>query len=194
MLSSANVTCGATFVVFFEIRIAAKVVGVRMADSLQHVLFLCTGNSARSILAECILNRRGKGQFIAHSAGSDPKGVVHPNALALLAAKRYDVSTLRSKSWEQFSSDLAPQMTYVFTVCGNAASEVCPVWPGHPTTAHWGVPDPAAVSGSDAVIARAFERSYQLLTARISAFCALPFGDLDAASLRQRLQRIGDST
>lgn len=165
-----------------------------MKDSLLNVLFLCTGNSARSILAECILNREGFGKFKAYSAGSMPKGEVHPDALRLLRNLNYDVSSLRSKSWEEFAGADAPALDFVFTVCDNAASETCPVWPGQPMTAHWGVPDPAAVTGTQAQIAVAFADAYRMLNSRIGVFCALALNSLDELTLRNRLADIGTST
>ena len=156
-----------------------------------NVLFLCTGNSARSIIAECILNREGAGEFRAYSAGSLAKGAVHPAALKLLRAKGHDVSTLRSKGWEEFADGSGPEMELIITVCDNAASETCPVWPGHPMTVHWGVPDPAVVHGSEHAIEAAFERTYRAMQTRISELIALPVRSLDQQSLRQRLRDIG---
>jgi len=156
-----------------------------------NVLFLCTGNSARSILAEAILNRIGKGKFVAWSAGSQPKGAVNPHALALLKRLDYPAGTLRSKSWDEFAQAGAPQMDFVFTVCDNAANEVCPVWPGQPMTAHWGIPDPAAVEGDNAKIDLAFRDAYQLLHRRIELFANLPMEKLDRLSLKRRLDEIG---
>jgi len=156
-----------------------------------NVLFLCTGNSARSIMAEAILNRLGKDKFRAFSAGSDPKGAVHPGTLTLLNKLGYDTSGLRSKSWNEFAAPGAPALGFVFTVCDNAASEVCPVWPGQPMTAHWGIPDPAAVTGDDITVARAFRNAYAALERRIELFAALPFKSLDRISLKKRLDQIG---
>jgi len=156
-----------------------------------NVLFLCTGNSARSIMAEAILNRLGKDKFRAFSAGSDPKGAVHPGTLTLLNKLGYDTSGLRSKSWNEFAAPGAPALDFVFTVCDNAASEVCPVWPGQPMTAHWGIPDPAAVTGDDITVARAFRNAYAALERRIELFAALPFKSLDRISLKKRLDQIG---
>lgn len=156
-----------------------------------NVLFLCTGNSARSILAEAILNRAGAGRFNAFSAGSHPTGRVNPFALSLLSSLNYDVDGFRSKSWDEFSGPDAPRMDFVFTVCGDAADEVCPIWPGHPMTAHWGVPDPARVEGTDAVKAAAFAETYRMLNARITAFINLPLASLDRMSLQHRLRDIG---
>ena len=163
-----------------------------MSDSL-NVLFLCTGNSARSIMAECILNRLGRGKFNAYSAGSFPKGEVHPHALQLLRNTNYDVSTLRSKSWDEFATKGAPELDFVFTVCDDAANEICPVWPGQPMTAHWGLPDPAAATGSEAEVAVAFADAYRMLSNRIGIFCALPLTSLDKLSLQRKLDDIGRS-
>ncbi len=156
-----------------------------------NVLFLCTGNSARSIMAEAILNRLGKDKFRAFSAGSDPKGAVHPGTLTLLNKLGYDTSGLRSKSWNEFAAPGAPALDFVFTVCDNAANEVCPVWPGQPMTAHWGIPDPAAVTGDDIAVARAFRNAYAALERRIELFAALPFKSLDRMALKKRLDQIG---
>ena len=156
-----------------------------------NVLFLCTGNSARSILAESILNREGKGKFAGFSAGSQPKGEVHPFALDLLKKLNYPTDKLRSKSWEEFSQPGAPELDFVFTVCDNAAAEVCPVWPGQPMTAHWGIPDPAAAEGTEAVRRLAFADAYRQLNNRISIFTSLPIQSLDRLSLQQRLSEIG---
>jgi arsenate reductase len=155
-----------------------------------NVLFLCTGNSARSILGEAVLNRMGGGKFVAHSAGSQPKGVVHPQALALLERLGFPTGSLRSKSWDEFAAPGAPPLDFVFTVCDNAANEVCPVWPGQPMTAHWGVPDPAAVEGTDAQIA-AFRDTFLLLQRRIDLFANLPVQSLDRMSLQKRVDEIG---
>jgi arsenate reductase (thioredoxin) len=157
----------------------------------RQVLFLCTGNSARSILAESLLNRLGAGRFTAHSAGSMPKGAVHPEALRLLQKHNHPTQALRSKSWEEFSAPGAPALDFVFTVCDNAAAEVCPVWPGQPISAHWGVPDPAAVEGSPAEVALAFADAYRQLGHRIEAFVNLPLASLDRLSLQRRLDDIG---
>lgn len=156
-----------------------------------NVLFLCTGNSARSILAEAILNRVGTGKFQAFSAGSHPTGNVNPFAISLLKSMNYPTDGFRSKSWDEFAGPDAPEMDFVFTVCGDAADEVCPVWPGHPMTAHWGVPDPARAEGTDAVKGHAFADTYWMLNARITALASLPIGSLDRLSLQRRLDAIG---
>lgn len=156
-----------------------------------NVLFLCTGNSARSILAESILNREGMGKFHAYSAGSMPTGKVNPHALNLLKRLNYDISGLRSKSWEEFAKKGAPTLDFVFTVCDNAANEVCPIWPGQPMTAHWGVPDPAAVEGTEAEEAFAFDDTYRMLNQRISIFVNLPLQSLSKLSLQKQLDEIG---
>lgn len=156
-----------------------------------NVLFLCTGNSARSIMAEAITNQLGRGRFVAYSAGSTPKGEVNPHALALLGSKGFSTSAFRSKSWEEFAGEGAPEMHFVLTVCDNAADEVCPVWPGHPMTAHWGAPDPSAVQGSEAEIADAFADAYRQLERRISLFLNLPIESLDRMTLKKRLADIG---
>jgi arsenate reductase len=158
---------------------------------IHNVLILCTGNSARSIMAEAILNKAGAGRFKAYSAGSQPKGEVHPEARALLSHLGYDVSGIRSKSWEEFSKPGAPVMDFVFTVCDDAAGETCPVWPGHPMTAHWGIADPAAVQGSHAEIGAAFAEAYHSLNNRISIFVNLPVASLDRLSLHSKLHEIG---
>ena len=162
-----------------------------MSDQPLNVLFLCTGNSARSILAEAILNREGRGRFKAYSAGSQPKGEVHPYALQLLKSLNHDTSFARSKSWEEFAAPGAPEMNFVFTVCDNAANEACPVWPGQPMTAHWGVPDPAAVEGTEAEKHLAFADAYRMLNNRISIFTSLPMNTLDRLALQRRLDEIG---
>ncbi|MBI3440117.1 MAG: arsenate reductase ArsC [Proteobacteria bacterium] len=157
-----------------------------------NVLFLCTGNSARSIMAEAILNRLGANKFVAYSAGSHPKGEVNRGALKLLRRFNYKTDGFRSKSWDEFAQAGAPQLDFVFTVCDNAAGEVCPIWPGQPVTAHWGVPDPAAViDGSEAEIAAAFADAYGRLQNRITAFVNLPLTGLDRLSLQKRLDAIG---
>jgi arsenate reductase (thioredoxin) len=158
-----------------------------------NVLFLCTGNSARSIMAEVILNRAGQGKFQAFSAGSQPKGEVHPYALDLLRRLHYDVTGLRSKSWLEFSRPDSPKLDFVFTVRDNAAAEVCPVWPGQPMTAHWGVPDPATATGTEAEIHYAFADALRMLTNRINIFVSLPLDKLDQLSLQRRLDAIGNA-
>jgi arsenate reductase (thioredoxin) len=162
-----------------------------MADRPFNVLFLCTGNSARSIMAEAILNKLGAGKFRAFSAGSQPKGWVHPETLRLLQSLGYDTSRFRSKSWSEFADPGAPLLDFVFTVCDNAAGETCPVWPGQPMTAHWGVPDPALASGTPAEIALAFKDAYRMLNQRIGIFTSLPLRSLDQLSLQQKLREIG---
>ena len=162
-----------------------------MADHVYNVLFICTGNSARSIMAEAILNRQGRGRFHAYSAGSHPKGAVNPRALRLLERVKFDTAGCRSKSWDEFAAPGAPAMDFVFTVCDDAAGEVCPVWPGQPMTAHWGVPDPARADGTPAEIDLAFADSFRMLSTRISIFVSLPMDKLDRLSLRKRLHEIG---
>ena len=160
-------------------------------DAIYNVLFLCTGNSARSILAEVLLEHRGKGRFRAYSAGSFPKGAVHPMALDLLDRLRLPTMGLRSKSWDEFARPDAPVMDFVFTVCDEAAGEICPVWPGHPVTAHWGVPDPAAAGGSDTERQRAFRDALYTLENRIKLFVALPIDKLERLALKRRVDDIG---
>jgi protein-tyrosine-phosphatase len=166
-----------------------------MADVVEkkpfNVLFLCTGNSARSIMAEAILNRAGQGNFRAFSAGSQPKGQVHPYTLALLRKLHFDVSGMRSKSWLEFSQPDSPKLDFVFTVCDNAAGETCPFWPGQPMTAHWGVPDPASATGTEAEIGFAFADTLRMLTNRINIFVSLPLAKLDRLSLQNQLNAIG---
>lgn len=159
-----------------------------------NVLFLCTGNSARSILAEQLLNHWGHGKFRAFSAGSYPKGQVHPIALALLQHMNLPIEGLRSKSWDEFAKPGAPHLDFIFTVCDNAAGEVCPIWPGHPVTAHWGIADPAAVEGSDAQKWQAFRQAFHELESRIKAFVSLPLDSLDHAKLREHLDAIGQTS
>lgn len=161
---------------------------------MYNVLFLCTGNSARSILAESILNNAGEGRFRGYSAGSHPKGDVHPLALDLLKSLQMPVEGLRSKSWDEFAVPGAPGMDFVITVCDNAAGEVCPVWPGKPVTAHWGVPDPAAVSGSDMDCKNAFWEAFRQLDTRIRLFTSLPFAQLDGLSLKRKMEEIGKTS
>jgi len=162
-----------------------------MADKPYNVLFLCTGNSARSILAECVLNRLGQGRFKAFSAGSFPKGEVHPFALELLRRQNYATERLRSKSWNEFARLGAEPLDFVFTVCDNAAGEVCPIWPGQPMTAHWGMPDPAAAQGNETERRLAFADTMRMLHNRIGVFVSLPLASLDKLSLQNRLQAIG---
>ena len=158
-----------------------------------NVLFLCTGNSARSILAEAILNHKAKGAFTAYSAGSHPSGTARPQALAQLAAAGLPTAGLRSKSWDEFATPDAPRMDFVFTVCDNAANEACPFWPGQPMTAHWGIPDPAAVTGTPEEIARAYRDAFTILDHRISLFLDLPLATLQQLSLQNELNQIGNS-
>ena len=160
------------------------------ADPLQ-ILFLCTGNSARSIMAEVIATRLGQGRFIAHSAGSMPKGAVHPQTLRLLRSMHYETGQLRSKSWDEFAAPGAPSLDFVITVCDNAAGEVCPVWPGQPISAHWGLPDPAVVDRSPSEAALAFADTYRMLDQRIGIFVSLPFAKLSRQSLKARMDEIG---
>ena len=157
------------------------------------VLFLCTGNSARSILAESILNRLGKGAFRAWSAGSMPTGVVNPHAVALLESMGYPTEDLRSKSWDEFAGEGAPEFDFIITVCDDAAGEVCPIWPGKPICAHWGIPDPAKAQGSDAEIGVAFADAYRMMKNRIDLFTNLPIRSLDAMSLKRHMDDIGQT-
>ena len=170
---------------------AGEAAGPAPGERAWNVLFLCTANSARSVIAECILNREGRGRFRAYSAGSHPRGAINPDALALLKRLHYPTGALRSKSWDEFAAPGAPRMDFVFTVCDDAAGEVCPVWPGQPMTAHWGVPDPALAEGSDAERALAFAETHRLLSNRIGVFISLPVASLDRLSLQHRLQEIG---
>lgn len=163
-----------------------------MVDGSYNVLFLCTGNSARSQVAECILNRVGQGRFRAYSAGSQPSGEVHPLALDLLRNENHDVDALRSKSWAEFEADGAPQMDIVITVCDNAAAEACPVWPGQPITAHWGLPDPAAATGDDAQRKASFADVYRELSVRLEKMVSLPIEQLDRLSLQERIRALGN--
>jgi arsenate reductase (thioredoxin) len=156
-----------------------------------NVLFLCTGNSARSIMAEAILNFKGKPRFTAYSAGSHPTGAVRPEALALLQSGRVPTDGLRSKDWQEFSKPGAPKLDFVFTVCDNAAKEVCPVWPGQPMTAHWGAPDPAAVKGTPKEVERAFREAFTILERRIGLFLSLPLASIDKMALKKEVDRIG---
>ena len=162
-----------------------------MPDKIYNVLFLCTENSARSIIAEAILNKVGAGKFCAYSAGSQPKGAINPGTLVLLDNLGFDTSVFRSKSWSEFARPGAPALDFVFTVCDNAAGESCPVWPGRPMTAHWGIPDPAEATGSAAEIALAFKDAYRMLNQRIGIFVALPIAALDSMTLQHRLREIG---
>ena len=162
-----------------------------MAERLYNVLFLCTGNSARSIIGEALMNQWGRGRFLAFSAGSHPKGAVHPIALELLQRMNLPTAGLRSKSWDEFAAAGAPPLDFVFTVCDNAANEVCPYWPGQPMTAHWGVPDPAAVEGPDTAKWVAFREAFRLLDNRIKIFTSLPLASLDRIKLQERLDAIG---
>ena len=165
-----------------------------MTTETTNILVLCTGNSARSILGEAIINRLGDGRFIGFSAGSFPKGVVHPGAIRLLQRHGYPIDGLRSKSWGEFAGPDGPRIDLVITVCDNAAGEICPIWPGHPIKAHWGLPDPAAVDGDDAAVDAAFEATHEALTRRIAKLIELPIRDRDvpALAIRQRLQTIHD--
>jgi arsenate reductase (thioredoxin) len=162
-----------------------------MTEPRYNVLFLCTGNSARSIIAEAILNKIGKGKFRAFSAGSQPKGAVNPYTISLLQRLGHDTAGLRSKSWNEFAKPGAPLFDFIFTVCDRAAGETCPVFPGKPNTAHWGIPDPAEAKGSSAQIAAAFSDAYRMLSRRIEVFTALPLESLDQISLQKRLREIG---
>lgn len=162
-----------------------------MTEKSYNVLFLCTGNSARSILAEAILNRLGRGRFKAYSAGSQPRGEVHPFALQLLRGLNFDTAFARSKSWDEFAAPAAPVMDFVFTVCDDAAAETCPVWPGQPMSAHWGIPDPAAAEGTDAERHLAFDDAYRMLSNRIAIFTSLPMDSIDKLSFQQGLDDIG---
>ena len=162
-----------------------------MPDRVYNVLFLCTGNSARSIMAEAILDRAGQGRFRAFSAGSRPRGEVHRYAIDLLRKLNYDVGKMRSKSWLEFSTTDAPKLDFVFTVCDQAAAEACPVWPGQPMTAHWGVPDPAAARGSEAEVRLAFADAFRMLNNRIEIFVSLPMMSIDRLALQKQLDEIG---
>lgn len=162
-----------------------------MPDAPLNVLFLCTHNSCRSVIAEAILNKLGAGQFKAYSAGSTPSGTINPRALHLLQRLGYDTAGFRSKSWHEFTQPGAPAFDFIFTVCDDAAGEACPVWPSHPATAHWGIADPSRMSGSESEIAAAFNETHRMLSARIGAFCALPLDKLETITLRARLREIG---
>jgi arsenate reductase (thioredoxin) len=156
-----------------------------------NVLFLCTGNSARSIMAEAIMNKKGFPNFIAYSAGSHPKGAVHPAAIRQIEMAKLPTTGLRSKDWTEFAQADAPHLDFVFTVCDNAAKEVCPIWPGQPMTAHWGIPDPAAVEGTPEQVAKAFRDAYMALERRISLFLCLPLSSLDNLAIKKEIDRIG---
>jgi arsenate reductase len=174
-----------------EVQLGGNVMPQEQERKPYNVLFLCTGNSARSIMAEVILNRAGQGKFRAFSAGSQPKGRIHSHTLDLLRKLNYDVRGLRSKSWKEFSGPDAPKLDFVFTVCDNAARETCPVWPGQPMTAHWGVPDPAEASGTEAEVRFAFADALRMLTNRIDIFVSLPLRSLDQLTLQRQLDAIG---
>ncbi|PYC47443.1 ArsR family transcriptional regulator [Litorivita pollutaquae] len=165
-----------------------------MTKDVYNVLFLCTGNSARSIIAEAIMNREGMGRFNAYSAGSNPAGTPHPYTLDLLKGLNHDTGFARSKSWDEFAEPDAPQMDFVFTVCDAAAAETCPVWPGQPMSAQWGMPDPVKVEGTEAVRRVAFSETYRMLRSRISIFTSLPIGSLDRMVLQRNLDDIGKGT
>jgi len=162
------------------------------SPKVYNVLFLCTGNSARSILAEALIGRLGEGRFRGYSAGSHPKGAVHPLALELLQSLGYSTEGYRSKGWEEFARPGAPKLDFVFTVCDDAAGEICPVWPGSPVTAHWGVPDPAAAEGDDIARKRAFVSAYRMLEKRIGLFTSLRIEELDRLTLKRKVDEIGD--
>ncbi len=162
-----------------------------MPERVYNVLFLCTGNSARSVMAEAILNKVGRGKFRAFSAGSQPKGRINPHTIELLKGFGYDTAAFRSKSWDEFARLGAPAFDFIFTVCDDAAGEACPVWPGKPMTAHWGIPDPAAVTGTPAEVTKAFREAYRMLARRIESFAALPFEKLDGMSMQAKLREIG---
>ena len=176
-----------------RVRLDEWMLPMTTSERVYNVLFLCTGNSARSILAEAIINHVGNGRFRGFSAGSFPKGAVHPIALQLLTHLNLPVAGLRSKSWDEFAAPDAPSLDFVFTVCDNAAGEVCPYWPGQPMTAHWGIPDPAAVEGTDAQKWLAFRQAYKAMENRIKAFTSLPIASLDRMKLQERLNEIGRS-
>lgn len=156
-----------------------------------NILFLCTGNSARSILGEAITNHYFGDKFVAYSAGSNPAGIVNPNSIELLQSLKIPTDFARSKNWDEFAQEGAPELDFVFTVCDNAASEVCPIWPGQPMSAHWGLPDPAAIEGSKAEIAAAFNETFRMMKNRITAFANLPLSSLDRMSLQSKLNKIG---
>ena len=162
-----------------------------MADTHYNALFICTGNSARSIMAEAVLNHKAKGRFTAYSAGSHPSGAVRPEALKQLELAGIATHGLRSKSWDEFAAPDAPPINFIFTVCDNAANEVCPIWPGHPMTAHWGIPDPAAVKGPPEIIERAFNDAFSILDRRTSLFLALPLSTLESLAIQKEIDTIG---
>lgn len=164
-----------------------------MSDKTYNILFLCTGNSARSVIAEALMNKEGRGRFKAYSAGSRPTGRVNPHALSITRALGFEDTAFRSKSWDEFAKPGAPPLDFIITVCDNAAGEVCPVWPGQPMTAHWGVPDPAAVQGSEAEIAAAFSETARMLGNRIRIFLSLPLASIDRMSLQTKLREIGQT-
>lgn len=164
-----------------------------MSEKIFNILVLCTGNSARSIMAEALFNSMGRGRFHAYSAGSHPNGVVNPFAVERVAAIGYDTTALRSKSWDEFAKEDAPKMDFVITVCDNAAGEVCPIWPGQPITAHWGFEDPAAVTGEDAIKRRAFDKIFHQIMNRVQLFVNLPLKTLDAQSIKREMDNIGHS-
>ena len=168
----------------------ARNVGMN-AEKHYNVLFLCTGNSARSILAEGILNFKGKPRFTAYSAGSHPAGAVRPEALERLEEAGIPIQGLRSKSWDEFAQPDAPKLDFILTVCDNAAKEVCPIWPGHPITAHWGVPDPAAVKGTPQEVERAYREAFSILERRIDLFLSLPLASIDSLALKKEVEKIG---
>ncbi len=165
-----------------------------MSERPYNVLFLCTHNSARSVIAEAILNRLGAGKFKGYSAGSSPRGQIHPYTIDVLRMKNHDVSELRSKSWDEFAGPDSPPLDFVFTVCDNAAGEVCPIWPGQPMTAHWGVPDPSAVQGTEAEKHHAFNETYRMMYQRIGIFTSLPLASIDRLKLQTKLDAIGKMT
>jgi arsenate reductase len=164
---------------------------IKAGQQHYNVLFLCTGNSARSIMAEAIMNQKGRPRFSAYSAGSHPAGMVRPEAIRILEVAHFSIDNLRSKSWSEFASIDAPRLDFVFTVCDNAAKEVCPVWPGQPMTAHWGVPDPAAVTGTKEEIEKAFRNAFFMLDRRISLFLCLPLAQLDSLAIKKEIDKIG---
>ncbi len=165
-----------------------------MTDKIYNVLFLCTHNSARSVIAECILNSVGRGRFNAYSAGSMPRGEIHPSAMAMLNKLNYDTSQLRSKSWHEFAQAGAPEMDFVFTVCDSAVNEVCPAWPGQPMSANWAIPDPSVTVGREAERHYAFAETHRMMHQRISIFTSLPLASLDKLTLQKRLDDIGQTS